>query len=193
MDDTAQGAPSSAVQQPNAQQPTSVPPAATQGGQSQPPVPPSGQVIQGGRPEQGSSSISVDAQAAVAPTPDDQGAKPDEVSSAVDTQREVADVQMQESQPAVELVQEVKDAGVKEGEDAAKEQLPDEQLSVGQQAAQQAPASDAQQSDLPMPQAKAEETTKKSGIRDSLKWFAFLVIYQWKKLKFEEKKEEKKE
>lgn len=153
--------------------------------QPQPPVP------TGGHPEQGpltggiqpSEAAALSETEAVTVATDDQAAQPDTIADAAEVQREAADMQIQESQPALELSQELKDVGVKENAI----QAPEEQLTqIVDKAEQPDTQTAASGISLSSPPQQVEETQKKSGIRDSLKWLASLILYQWKKLQNKE-------
>lgn len=179
MDDTAQSSSAKPIQQDDQQGSP-----ATQQQTTTQTVP-----VSGGRPEQGAFAGSSVREA----TPvDAQVQQPDEVSGVADIQKESTDIQVQESQPAVELSQEVRDAGVQEGEDAAKQSKPEEQLQTGSKADYQTVVGAQPPFTISVPEEQAKADQQKSGIRDSLKWFASLVLYQWKKFHRIEKEEEKK-
>lgn len=175
--------------QTNAAQPDTV---STSGNVPQTPVQPvPQQPISGGNPEQAPvtkglptrEAAPVDETEVTATVSDDQAVVPDEAADADIKQQEAADVKLQESHPQVEVAKELQEAGVEKGEDAERDKLPEEQIAKPDDAAQQ-PDTQAAASGvtLPMSLQQAEDTKKKSKIRDSLKWLAELIIYEWRQL-----------
>jgi hypothetical protein len=178
-------------QQPSAQNTAAqATPAAIPPQQPTPPVAPQQPIS--GHPEQGPAGGGIPVREAapiadseaVATVSDDQAVIPDAVSDAVEVVHETApDITVQEAHPAVEVSPQLQEAGVEKGTDAEREHLPEEQLTKVhedlKQADTQTAASGISLSSTPL---QVEEAQKKSGIRDSLKWFATFILRQWKKV-----------
>lgn len=125
--------------------------------------------------------------AASAPVAEAPLSGPDTVSDASDVadSQQAPDVVIKESHPAVEVPQELKEAGVEQGMDA-KQDRPEEQQQVHVTLPKvSAPSMDlpvVEAQPLPMDYQQAIVTQKSSKIRDSVKWLATLIKYQWEKL-----------
>lgn len=188
MDDTAQN-PQLQNQSPAQVTPVdNVPPAVPQ----QPVQPVSQPPVAGGRPEQGPirsglptrEAAPIDEADASPTATDDQAALPDEVSDASNVQQaETGDIKLQEAHPQVEISKELKEAGIEEGKDAQKDQIPGEQIVIkDDQAMQPDTQASASAISLATPPVQLEEVIKKSGIKDSIKWFAKKLTYLLKKM-----------
>lgn len=187
MDDTAQNTAVRTVQQPIVSpvvQPQVVSPV------QQPPIPPASPVT-GGRPEQAPGATGLppreaaptDEAEAVTTATDDSASQPDGVSDAADVQHETsADIPIAEAHPAVEAAT-LKEAGVKPGEDAEQHNREEGQLIVQEEEATK-PDTQASAAAISLNSSpeQVKQVAQKSRIRDSLKWFATVIMYQWKKL-----------
>ena len=126
-----------------------------------------------------------------ATVPVDQVGVPDEVADAADVQREAAPVPtVSETQKPVELSQAEKAVGVEPTPPASQ---PEEQLAVSDNPDVQSGIAAIAASPSPTAEQEAyvEQTKKKAGFRDSIKWFAELVLYRLKKMRFAQMNQEK--
>jgi hypothetical protein len=129
-----------------------------------------------------------------APTvPDDAVSRrnPEQGPIAVAAPAETPDVQIEASQPPVEVSSEMKDAGVEPGVDAKEHELPDEVKEIGAELAKEAtpvavpaqtpPAHVEKSFEESLLEAKASKTPK-----SSLSWYLRIALREWKKKLFEE-------
>lgn len=102
--------------------------------------------------------------------------------------QEVSNIKM--SHPEIVLPPEVKDAGVTEGRDAKKENLPEEKQEIPEETVQTAGQVTTQQAgdtNLPMSYGEAQLAARKErSIKKGISWIIRTVIREWKKKFFNE-------
>lgn len=103
-------------------------------------------------------------------------------ANATDAQQ-VSEATVKESQPAVEVPHELQEVGIEQGEDA-KQERPEEQQKVDVTLPKEQPSNAYVMGPQPLPMdyPQAVATQKSSKIRDSIKWLATLIKYQWEQL-----------